>query len=1422
MATSSVRFWHDWTAPEFTDKISLDSFACSVAFGHETKSIQPSVVRKKNMIERITAKTNKRLRSSCFESLRASRYRTACLVVLLNLLWIVPSQVQVSANDFKDPQADRYGLPEVPDGFEVTIFAKEPMVRQPCSMAFDARGRLFVGMGPQYRKPTPETPGDSVVILSDTTGDGTADHKQVFATGFNAVQALAWHGQDLWVANAPDLTVVRDLDGDDEADEYVRIYTDLGNLEHGLHGLNWAPDGKLYMSKGNSKGLTLPDRLAPKPFRELWGVDSPANAPDMPEPKVFTKDTYQRSFHDPNDDWGLDGGVLRCDDGGANLEIVSRGFRNPWDITVDSQFNWLGTDNDQTGGDRIIMPFYGAHFGWNHPWSAHWSPEPHQPSAPVSGPLFEGSGTGIIFGDGLKFPPRYRKAFFINDWLNKTTYVWRPEWDGALMRPASGKWEPFVVGGDSLFRPTDLEVGADGALWILGWSRGYGAEWKDGQLTNEGRVYRIAKKDTSTPRQATNPSVLPEQSVLELVQQFSSPLPVHRIDAQDELVHRGKPITQELINILNSDSLTEMQQTWTLWALGRIAVNQPDLDAFFERMLTHDKPSEAKNRFNQRLQAIRILAFRSREAKVPRPLPAALIHTLNDPEPRIRFESVQALYQADCKLYVPQLLEAIAKEKDTTVFYTTWKALKKLCTSEDLRTLQNDSRDAVRRAALLALLESHEIDQAEVQAAATDSDIATRAIASTWLDKVANGGEELIIKGRPLGQPGISTISDSGQVTRTVKMPSVSVVRNLRAQSDETYRFQPSGLMRGAKAYSDRPYKIRQLPEDLVGADFIQTANNDDESQGNQWLLFEALVPLKVMIAVDRRQPDPPAWITKDYLRTDQQLVTDDCTMQIYSRDYPAGPIVLGGNTDAKRESPCANYVVLIKPRLLEKRIETESRSEMLNSTLKLLEQGDVQRGEILFKHTDGAGCIKCHRLTEGNGGFAPNLGRVGSRATVRHLVESMIDPDAVITEGFQQLSVLMNDARVHSGILIEESGISLTLGLVNGNQIVLPKSSIEQRKSRPLSTMPSMASLLRPEQIADLAAYLLTLRDNKSTEARNLAKKKRTRRKAKQEEASLKQPSDSTPPKSGAMKTGAIKTTEPFIRQQEKRGLSYIKQKDRVQIYHDGNLLTEYVFQDDAILRPYFSNLKTLSGLQATRRYPPVRGEDATDHATMHPGLWLAFGDISGSDFWRNRGSVKHRRFVAKPTVNNKQLTFATESDLISPDEEVICTVVNRFALHIHTMDWSLVWDATYRSAKHDFVFGDQEEMGFGARVATSLTEKNGGTLLNSAGTRTARSTWGQPAQWCDYSAKSGNRQVGITLMASPDNFRESWWHNRDYGVFVANPFGRAAMKQGNKSSISIARGTDFRIVFGAHIHESENYVPQHSFQKFLDALQP
>src|SRR5688572_22470990 len=114
--------------------------------------------------------------------------------------WLPLTALLLNSTAFAVPfdpgQVNLEALPDVPDAFEVTLFAREPLVRNPCSIAFDARGRMFVSMGPQYRNPSRETPPDSVVIVQDTNGDGVADRTHTFATGFNCVQGLAWHGRD--------------------------------------------------------------------------------------------------------------------------------------------------------------------------------------------------------------------------------------------------------------------------------------------------------------------------------------------------------------------------------------------------------------------------------------------------------------------------------------------------------------------------------------------------------------------------------------------------------------------------------------------------------------------------------------------------------------------------------------------------------------------------------------------------------------------------------------------------------------------------------------------------------------------------------------------------------------------------------------------------------------------------------------------------------------------------------------------------------------------------------------------------------------------------------------------------------------------------------------------------------------------------
>lgn len=290
-------------------------------------------------------------------------------------------------------------------------------------------------------------------------------------------------------------------------------------------------------------------------------------------------------------------------------------------------------------------------------------------------------------------------------------------------------------------------------------------------------------------------------------------------------------------------------------------------------------------------------------------------------------------------------------------------------------------------------------------------------------------------------------------------------------------------------------------------------------------------------------------------------------------------------------------------------------------------------------------------------------------------------------------------------------------------------------------------------------------------------------------------------PPRNGAAPESAF-TTEELA--------------DRLVICRGQQPLATFVHRDVAILRPYFCNLRSLRGLPVTRSQPPVEGVDATDHATMHPGMWLGLGDVNGQDFWRNKGRIEHVRFSEPPQVKGEQVAFSTESRMLAADGSEVGRMANRYEIAAKEFGWLLVWTAEFQTVGQQLVFGDQEEMGFGVRLAMPLTEKNGGRITNSAGQSTAAATWGQPADWCDYSGAIDSQPVGITVLAAPTNFRRCWWHNRDYGLMVANPFGRAAMKQGDPSRVTIAPGDRLRLTFAACIHDGPGYDPRDAWERW------
>lgn len=247
-----------------------------------------------------------------------------------------------------------------------------------------------------------------------------------------------------------------------------------------------------------------------------------------------------------------------------------------------------------------------------------------------------------------------------------------------------------------------------------------------------------------------------------------------------------------------------------------------------------------------------------------------------------------------------------------------------------------------------------------------------------------------------------------------------------------------------------------------------------------------------------------------------------------------------------------------------------------------------------------------------------------------------------------------------------------------------------------------------------------------------------------------------------------------------------------------DGVSLATYVFRDAEVPRPYFTALRTPDGLQVTRNYPPIEGQDPTDHGTFHPGLWMAFGDLSGQDFWRNRARVVHDRFTVEPRVTGERASFGVRNRYEAADGKLLGTDICDYSVGPYAdLGWLLTWDTTFRPVG-PLVFGDQEEMGLGVRMATPLTVKSGGTILSSGGRKDEKEVWGQSADWCAYSGALLGRQAGIVLMSHPGNFRPPWFHARDYGLLVANAFGRSAFKQGARSVVTVAPGETLRLRYG------------------------
>src|SRR5688500_1012260 len=429
-----------------------------------------------------------------------------------------------------DPVRIPLDLFQAPDGLEVTLWAASPMLHNPTNLDIDRDGRIWVAEGVRYRSHHARRPeGDRIVVLQDTDGDGKADSTHTFVQEPALIAPLGVSVIDnkVVVAQPPDLIVYTDVDRnlrfDPAVDKREVLLTGFSgiNHDHSLHSVTVGPDGKWIFNAGNTGGM-FTDKSG-KTFR-IYGSYRPKPVGPFPfphDPAVYAGK--------PSDDGHVyvGGFTVRMNADGTNAEIIGHNYRNSYEQSVTSLGDIFQNDNDDPPAARVAWVMEYANFGFSsndgqRTWQADRRPGQSIPVAewrqddpgmtPAGDVYGGGSPTGNVFYENGALGPSYDGTFFAAEPGRNEIFSYQPARQAAgfaldrkIFMTSNVKQQyagSDFIGGNStakgaletLFRPSDIAVGPDGALYVSDWIDARVGGHQDLDETMSGAIYRVAPK----------------------------------------------------------------------------------------------------------------------------------------------------------------------------------------------------------------------------------------------------------------------------------------------------------------------------------------------------------------------------------------------------------------------------------------------------------------------------------------------------------------------------------------------------------------------------------------------------------------------------------------------------------------------------------------------------------------------------------------------------------------------------------------------------------------------------------------------------------------------------------------------------------------------------------------------------------------